>query len=189
VLEADNLDKGDTVHVVGHAFGNRVARAFAHQYPDTVNKIVLVASGGAQNLREMPDVLKALTGSFKWWTPPPIRKSNVHFAFFADEHPVPPDWMRGWYIEAMKAQSRAVALTPEAEWRAAGGHAPILVLQGGDDRVAPAALTSESLRADYPDRVSIKVIPNAGHALLPEAPDDIANAIIAFLSTQKAEPR
>lgn len=178
------LDDGSTsVRLIGHAFGNRVARAYAHTHPQRVDAIALLASGGAQRLTDMPEVLAALRGCFKWWTPPPVRRSDVRFAFFAGSNPVPGDWMKGWHINASRAQAAAVANTPEKEWREAGGRAPILVLQGADDRIAPARLTSEKLRALFPDRVAIHQIEDAGHALLPEAPEEIAAVLIAFLRT------
>ena len=77
-----------------------------------------------------------------------------------------------------------MANTPEQEWREAGGRAPILVLQGMEDRIAPASLTSAKLKAAYPDRVLVCPIKQAGHALLPEAPDLIARHVVAFLNAQ-----
>ncbi len=186
-LLADGLAEGETVAVIGHAFGNRVARAFAHKYPDRVDKLALVASGGSQNLQEMPEVLSALRGSFVWWKPPPLRKNDVRYAFFAGDNPIPDDWFHGWHQEASRAQSAAVRATPVAEWRDAGGWAPILILQGDADRVAPAEITSAALKRDYADRVTINVVENAGHALLPEAPDRIATAVVEFLH-QPAQP-
>ena len=57
----------------------------------------------------------------------------------------------------------------------------MLVVQGDADRIAPRADSADVLAADYPDRVTIALVERAGHALLPERPDAIAEAIIRFL--------
>lgn len=59
----------------------------------------------------------------------------------------------------------------------------MLVIQGSADRVAPRADSADVLAADFPDRVTVALIDQAGHALLPEQPDAIAGAIVRFLSS------
>lgn len=189
VLEKELKDGTSLVHLVGHAFGNRVARAYANKYPQRVDGIALLASGGAQRLTDMPDVLAAMRGCFKWWNPPPVRQHDIRYAFFAGSNPIPDDWLKGWHLKASKIQVAAVATTPEREWRDAGGKAPILVLQGSHDRIAPAKLTSEKLQAQFPNRVTVLEIKNAGHALLPEAPDDIATALVDFFASKAQQPK
>ena len=50
------------VDVVGHAFGNRVARALATAHPARVNRVVLLAGGG--EVTPSPEIVAALEGSF-----------------------------------------------------------------------------------------------------------------------------
>ena len=76
--------------------------------------------------------------------------------------------------------------TPEGEWRT-GGDRPILILQADSDRIAPAAKTSAVIKDAKPDLVSIVLIENAGHALLPEQPDRIASEVLTFLKKDTAE--
>ena len=51
------------VTVVGHAFGNRVARTLAADRPDLVDSVVLVAAGGKVTIR--PAILEALRQCFQ----------------------------------------------------------------------------------------------------------------------------
>jgi len=66
-------------------------------------------------------------------------------------------------------------------WEAAGG-VPMLVVQPTKDRIAPKEETADVLKARFPDQVEVVVVENAGHALLPEQPEAIAEAILAFLA-------
>ncbi len=40
---------------------------------------------------------------------------------------------------------------------------------------------AKRLAAEFPKRVTLVEIPNAGHALLPEQPEQVAKAILAYL--------
>ncbi len=168
--------------VIGHAFGNRIARAYATKHPESVKKIVLVAAGGSQKLQPDHRVSQALGNCFEWMMFPPQRTKEIKYAFFSDGNEVPASWKRGWYKAAAEFQVSAVQATPVVEWRAGGGRAPILIIQGKDDRIAPSATTSGKLQKDFPERVSVVTIGNAGHALLPEAPDQIAKEILNFIA-------
>lgn len=56
----------------------------------------------------------------------------------------------------------------------------MLVLQGVEDVVAVPE-NAKRLAAEFPGRVTLVEIPNAGHAMLPERPEQIAAAIVAYL--------
>lgn len=171
------------VDVIGHAFGNRLARAVASARPERVRSIVLIAAGGAQNLAETPDALDALKKSFDDALPLEERGAAIRYAFFAGDNPIPDYWMSGWHAEAAQFQSAAVRRTPEHEWREAGGIAPMLVIQAKEDRIAPAVKTSNLLKEQMPARVTVLAVDGAGHALLPEQPAAIASAVVDFLNS------
>lgn len=179
-LVADGAAPEERVHLIGHAFGNRAARAYAARRPERVSRLVLVASGGSQRIEDDPRVFTALRRCFEYWLPPPMRREEVRIGFFATGNDIPSYWMNGWYRPGAAGQAEAVRNTPVAEWRDAGGEAPMLILQAAQDRIAPADVTSAMLRRDFGDRVEIVVIDPAGHALLPEAPAEIAARVIAF---------
>lgn len=181
-MVTDGATADDMVYGIGHAFGNRVVRAVATRYPDNVGGLVLVASGGAQKLKPEQRVTKALMNSFNWGMLPNKRRNEIAYAFFAYDNEIPKYWLNGWYIAGAKLQIQAVQATSVSDWRAAGGITPILVLQGAKDRIAPAGTTSQLLKRDFPERVQVMVIAQAGHAILPEQPDIVAREIISFFS-------
>ena len=104
--------------------------------------------------------------------------ADVKQAFFAPGND-PMVWRGGWYPDVAKAQSSAVQKTPVAGWWNAGSTTPLLVLQGLQDAVAPPE-NGHMMKTELGDRVELVDIDGAGHALLPEQPEKIATAIIAF---------
>ncbi len=172
----DSLGVTDPVHVIGHAYGNRVARTMASDHPDRVDKLVLLAAGGARPTP--PETTASISKALFRWASDRERRQAVHHAFFAERSDVPESWIRGWYPLAGIAQARAMAQTLPAEW-AAGGQAPILVLEPAED--AAAAGGGEILREAHPERVQVVIVEGAGHALLPERPEFVAREVIRFL--------
>lgn len=162
--------------VIGHAFGNRIARAAATDHPELVNRVVLIAAGGYKPIE--PEIRQALMNCFNEELPRKDRLAAIKLAFFADGND-PALWESGWFRDVATYQTEANAATPASEWLA-GGRAKILVLQGAEDTVAPPE-NSEYLRKEYGDRTQVVEIPKAGHALLPEQPEAIAKAVLDFL--------
>jgi len=66
-------------------------------------------------------------------------------------------------------------------WQAAGG-VPLLVVQADRDTIAPKEDTADVLAEEFAGRVEVALIEDAGHALLPEQPNAIAQAVLAYLS-------
>jgi pimeloyl-ACP methyl ester carboxylesterase len=166
----------DAVDVVGHAFGNRVARCLATDRPDLVRRVVLIAAGGSRPID--PDVRATLARCFDTQLPQKDRMQSVADAFFAPGHDASV-WRSGWFPEAAVAQSRAAERTAVEEWLDAGG-AEVLVVQGSADPIAPPDV-GRSL-VDRLDGRARLIEVEAGHALLPEQPDAIATAVLGFLS-------
>ena len=77
------------------------------------------------------------------------------------------------------AQVSANQATPVEEY-AAGGNAPMLIVQGRDDRTAPPE-NGEILKQRYGDRITLVNLADAGHMMGMEKPAETATAIIAFL--------
>lgn len=98
---------------------------------------------------------------------------------------MPSSWQNNWYPGAAKLSVAAVKNTPEVQWRAGDGKSPILAIQAENDRIAPPEFTSRLLNTQFPDRVSVVTIANAGHALLPEQPDAVSQAVLAFLENPR----
>jgi len=170
---------GSTVHVVGHAFGNRVVRTFARDHPERIASVTLIAAGGLVPIA--PEIQAALVGSVSSFLPLGSRESGLRTAFFSEKSEIPDDWIGGWWLWGGFTQKDATAATSSDEFWDAGG-ADVLVLQAEDDRLAPAADSGFRLREAYPARVELVMIPDAGHAFLPEQPERILEAMLAYYS-------
>ena len=72
---------GASAHLVGHAFGNRVARMTATEHPDAVESVILLACGGA--VRPQPDDAAALQAVFDIDLDADAHLAAVDRAFFA----------------------------------------------------------------------------------------------------------
>lgn len=178
VLVAAAVAEEQAVHVVGHAFGNRVARTFASLHPARTRSVALVAAGGRAKIpAKLTEALFVSSLSFLPWS---LREKAVRGAFFARGNEVPRHWRLGWSLWGGLAQDHAARSGDGAKFWGAGG-APMLVFQAEHDTIAPPAEAGLALRDDFPDRVTLVPVADAGHALLPEQPDRIAEALVDFL--------
>lgn len=173
---------GGPAVVAGHAFGNWVARMTAADHPRLVRGVVILAAAsksypgfaGAQRLVEA--VKKAGDPAVAETE----RLQHLRSAFFAPGHD-PGEWLKGWYPEVNQSQFEAGRATRQEEWWGAGS-APLLDLQAELDPFKPRDTASE-LKEEFGERVTIVVIPDASHALIPEHPAAVVAAIVAWLST------
>jgi pimeloyl-ACP methyl ester carboxylesterase len=174
---------GSKAVVVGHAFGNFVARMVATDHPELVRGVVLAAASagkvppGSTEKAISPEIREAIDKSGELALPDAQRLVYLQRAFFAPGND-PSVWLTGWYPDAQAAQSAASAATPVDAWFAAGT-APILDLQAEEDTVAPRKFAGVVKNA-LGDRVTVVVIPRAGHALAPEQPKAMADAVAAY---------
>jgi len=152
--------------IAGHAYGNWVARMTA----------VLIAAAA----KTYPDELRAVVQqSGDASLPDEQRLAALRKGFFLPPHDASV-WLRGWAPAANKAQSVAASATKQAEyWQA--GTVPMLDLVPDGDPFKPKEKWNES-REEFGERVSVVVIPNASHALIPEQPDAVVDAILAWIA-------
>lgn len=168
------------VVLIGHAFGNRLARAVASQHPQAVKSLILLASGGQVAIP--PAVAKALYDVFDTSLSPKAHIAAVQTGFFAPGND-PEVWRDGWYGSVALQQQTALRNSPPDSW-SDGGQAAIYIIQAAQDAVAPPA-NAEALRTAHPDRVEIVILPNAGHAILPEQPEKLAQLVLGRLGKPK----
>ncbi len=180
VLREFGNDK--SLFVIGHAYGNRLARAFTYYNDERLKGVILIAAGGAWAVPEKANV--ALKAIFDPRRTVSQRKEDINQAFFAKGNTIPRHWLVGWHRQTAILQGNAMGRNSYSMW-GAGGTKPMLVIQGAEDAIAPIEDAGAPLAAKFPDRVQLVTIDNAGHALLPEQPDQIAGAIIAFLQEQQ----
>lgn len=177
VLTTEKIDQ--PVVLIGHAFGNRIARSFASVHPKQTNALVLLAAGGRE--QTSAEVSQAIQSTL-FGINDRARAEAVQSAFFAEGNIAPDYWVNGWYPMAGLSQAKATATTDYDRWGHAG-NSPMLVLQSLQDKAAPPITSGLKLLADFPDRVSYQSIDNAGHALLPEQPQWILDNILAYLKS------
>ena len=181
VINNDTKAKGEgPTFLIGHAFGNRVVRAAATKYPELIRGTILIAAGGEKPIEPTADA--ALKNIFNPISSFKKRKKDMAYAFFADGNEIPKYWQRGWHTKTAVLQGKSRTATQDTDWLS-GGTSPMLVVQADADRIAPKKDTADILSAKYPDRVTVALIENAGHALLPEQPEAISKAVLDFLST------
>lgn len=142
---------GAPAHLVGRAFGNRVARCTAMDFPARVRSLTLLAAGGLV---------------------PPRAQAPPTIAERARRR------LRYWRAAGL-AHEQAAQTTPLADWWS-GGDAPMLVVQGLGDHIAVPE-NGRRLAADYPERVRLHEIPDAGHGVLFERPDEVISVVLAFI--------
>ena len=169
---------GAPVVLAGHAFGNRVARMLAADRPDLVRGVVLMAAGG--KFPAGPEAARNLVMSEDPSLPAELRQRAAKAALFGTQSsPTPDDLKRGAFsADAVKMQIAATDSFPLESWWA-GGTAPMLVIQGLADVMAPPE-NGRSLKTDYPDRVTLVELEGLGHLMTRERPDLVAEAIVAF---------
>lgn len=171
------------VVVVGHAWGNFAARQLAADRPDLVKGVVVAAASAGKvppGSTEKPinaEMRKAIDGAGDLKLSDAQRLEYLKQAFFAPGND-PSVWLGGWYPETHEAEGHARNTTPVDDYFAAGT-APILDLQDENDAVAPRRF-SQVLKNMLGDRVTVVVLPNAGHAMAPEQPKAMADAISTF---------
>lgn len=168
---------GGPAVMAGHAFGNFVARTTAADFPQRVRAVVLL---GATHVWPVPpDVRASINKSHDMSLPEEERIRCMQHAFFAPGND-PRVWLGGWHEEVMHAERAATEATPTEEWWMAG-RAPVLDMQPAHDVMTPPEVRNRYRDEFGADRVTMTVIPNAGHALLPEQPAAVADAILAYL--------
>jgi pimeloyl-ACP methyl ester carboxylesterase len=165
--------------IVGHAYGNWVARMTAVDHPALVRGIVLAAAAAK---KFPPRLSELVTRSGDPAVPEAERLAAMQEIFFASGND-PRIWLTGWWPEASRAQGAAARAVKQSDWWHAGS-VPLFDLQAGIDPFKPEDTRNE-LKNEFGDRVTIAVIPDASHALLPEQPAAVVAAIAAWVRKLK----
>ena len=167
--------------IVGHAFGNWVARMTAADHPELVRGVVIVAAAakaypaGFAGAKELSDAVRKAGDPAR---PEAERLEALRMAFFAPGHDERV-WLTGWHPEVDEAQFTAGRATRQSEWWP-GGKAPLLDVQAELDPFKPRSMMNE-LKEEFGERADIVVIPNASHALIPEQPAAVIDAIVTWI--------
>lgn len=163
---------------IGHAFGNRLARTFTTLYPDYVDQLVLMASGGNFQMNE--EQLMCLRNSFNLDLPDSERLKFIACAFFAKGNDASV-WLTGWYPELARAQVLSAQMINGDFFKKAGGKR-FLLLQADEDFIAPPEKSGKLLKRELGEQVTYIEIPGTGHAMSSEQPDLITKRIIEYFN-------
>ena len=168
--------------VAGWAYGNRVARMIASERPELVRGVVLIAAGGKYPPK--PEVLATLSKVQDKSLTLDQRAEAARIVLYGPKSTVSVAEMRLDEVSAtaIKAQSLAPTVPVEAWWD--GGKAPMLVLQGLHDVIAPPE-NGRSLQRDHPERVTLVEFEDLGHAMARERPDLVVGAIVSWAKKLK----
>ena len=176
------LDHEATVPIVivGHAWGSQPARTLAADRPDLVRGIVMAAASAGKlppGSAEKPysRLRDAIDGAGDLSLPTSKRLECLSKAFFAPGHD-PSVWLDGWFPAAHDAQGRAREITPIDDYFSGGHSVPILDLQAEHD----AVVIPNVMKPYLGDRVTVQLIADAGHAMAPEQPQAMSDAIAVF---------
>jgi pimeloyl-ACP methyl ester carboxylesterase len=165
---------GGRAIVAGHAYGHYVARVTDLQHPANVRGVVLLAAAAREPLAELSTSLDIAADNTR---PEAERLGHLRRAFFAPGSDASV-WLEGWYPQWRAIYRLAAASPPKAHWWETS-HSPILEVQGAQDPWRPPASRSE-LQNKLGDTVSLCVIDDASHALIPEQPEQVIAAMVAW---------
>ena len=169
----------DRVHLVGTAMGGYVVLDYAAWRPERVNSLVIAASGlGLENdpegdafralaeipvLDDQPAEVREMSPSYRGLNPEGVaRWKEIHDS--------------GEQEGAVRPPLR----TPNTPAKVASIEVPTFVIAGGSDLTTPSGairLWSKHLTIPY----DFLVMPEAGHVLVWEQPDEFNKALIGFL--------
>jgi pimeloyl-ACP methyl ester carboxylesterase len=169
---------GGRAHVLGWAWGNRIARCLAADSPERVASLTLIAAGG--KVPSDPAVAALNERMRQPGVSAEERTRALAIRMLAPESDVAPllAIQESW-PGAQAAQGAAGRATPLDEWWP-GGSAPLLVIQGLQDKIAPPG-NGRDLKANYPGRVTLVEIEGAGHGIVVEHPRRLADETARFL--------
>ncbi|HXV07416.1 MAG TPA: alpha/beta hydrolase [Burkholderiales bacterium] len=170
--------------LVGHSMGSLIAVECAARHPERISKIALV--GTAFPMRVAPELLEATRSA------EPLAQDMVNIwshSSYAQypSNPGPGFWVMGENLRLMQRQKPGVM---HVDFAACNAYAngvqaaaqvvcPALLVLGKRDIMTPPRATAELTAALRDARVV--EIPGTGHALMAEKPDEVLDALAAFL--------
>lgn len=163
--------------IIGHAFGNRIARMVATDRPDLVESVVLLGCSG--KVQPTPEIAEAIRLAQAVDTPARVRAEAVRAAWYGPGRDISV-WMDDWSQPVMKSYLAAAAATDIASWWTAGT-AAVFIVQGADDVSSPPE-NGALLCQEIGDRARLVDLPGVGHAGPIEDPDAVAKVVLDFLA-------
>lgn len=171
----DTLGGGCSIFL-GHASGSRSAQRIAAMYPDKIPGIVLAARS-SDNIPESIGSLASIAANTS--LPDSERLQALETGFFAPGHNAS-IWLEEGYWPspqtAMGASSESADLANSTQ---------LLEIIAKEDPFRPASSYNETIATYGAQRVQQAFIDDASHALFPEQPEAVAEAVLAWLEQFK----
>lgn len=162
---------------LGHAFGHFVARVADLAHPEWVRGVVVAAAAARSFPADMPATLATASDTTQ---PDAVRLAALRQGFFAPGNDASA-WLHGWH-PSLRAAYRSAGAVPDKDAWWPVTHAPILDLQAAHDPWRPPH-TRQELRDALGEKVTVRVIDRASHALLVEQPRAVAQAVVAWVDS------
>jgi pimeloyl-ACP methyl ester carboxylesterase len=173
----------DCAHVVGNAFGNRVARCLATDYPQLVRTVVLLGAGGYA----LPEITARRTHRKIYQTTLPFDERFEAFRTSMFSPSTSRDVVMTTFQEREHSIATALAhgvanrATPPEEWLLMPSyHGPVLIIQGLDDVLA-LPTNGRYVKEHLGERVTLVELENAGHVLVYEHPERVGSIVASYL--------
>jgi pimeloyl-ACP methyl ester carboxylesterase len=161
--------------VVGHAYGHWVARVTDHLYPDRVAGVVVLAAAAQVFPNGVAEQLAIASDTNR---PNAERLTALQACMFAPGNDASV-WLTGWYPQWRTAYRQASQSPARALWYG-HTHAPLLDLQGAEDVWRPPPTKGE-LTGLLGSKAVARLVPRAGHAMVPEQPEAVAGEVLAWV--------
>lgn len=201
-----NLLDIERVTIVGHSLGGGISLAFCYLFPERVERLVLVGTGGLG--REVNPVLRAATLPVADWVLPVIASPWVRggaelvgrglslFGWRASH-----DMRAAWegFTELSDADARRAFLATTRSVMNSGGQSiaaheyltelsgvPVLIVWGTNDLVIPAAHARRA--AELAPACRVELFEGAGHFPHLDQPDRFADVLRDFMATTERVP-
>jgi poly(3-hydroxyoctanoate) depolymerase len=175
------------VDVLGVSFGGVLAQQLAHQAPELVRRLVLLATGpGLGGIPGSPRVLWAMATPRRYYQPDYFRR--IAGRVYGGAARRDPDAMLHGSLARFAhapsfhgylAQVYAISGWTSIPWLHKLPQ-PTLVVNGDDDPIVP--LVNGRILAKLIPTARLHVVPGGGHLFLLEAPDEIATLVADFLA-------
>ena len=172
--------------VAGHSMGSMVAQVLAAEYPDRVERLVLIGSTALPAVRRNDWLWTNVMGLRE-----PIASNTEFLRQFgpaSSPTPVDPELVRFYEPEIVatrphvwRAVARELVDVPIGRY-APDIRAPVLILSGGRDELFPAE-HHRALATAFPN-AQAHVFPDLGHNLILERPGEVGPVLAEFLRSQ-----
>lgn len=179
LLERIRIEK---IVLAGHSMGGYVALAFAQEYPDLLNGLILVTTNADEDPPEKRQARILLATEIEKQgsvamadslanrlTDDPILISKMHFLI---NRTTPKGLMGASLGMAARKDMHAVLMSLSC---------PSFIIAGENDRIT-SLITAEKL-VETCQKGKLVIIPNAGHLPMMEEPDAMTDAILSFLKS------